>query len=113
MGEIKTMADYEDDTARGELTQAEDYKHYLSDLQEVAKTTAGARVICRLLDELGTFEPAWTDKNARLAKQVVLKDFGGSILDDLAIADADVHDDIQRMMRIRRKLAETIRASNQ
>ena len=43
-------------------------------------------------------------QNARLARQVVLKDFGNELLDDLAVASSKTHDDIQRMMRAKRKL---------
>lgn len=99
------MEDYSGEDTRATLTQEDEYKAYLSDLQEVAKTAAGTRVLCRLLENLGTFEQGWHEKNAKLAKNAVLKDFGNDILDDLAVACEKVHDDIQRTMRIRRKLA--------
>jgi len=83
-----------------------EYKRFLTDLHTVAKSPEGARVICWYLSKLGTFDPAWSAKNPQLARAVVLKDFGQSILDDLAVAADGVHDEIQRMMRIRRKAAE-------
>ena len=77
------------------------------------KTAAGAEVICVLLERLGTFEPAWTEKNAKMARMTALKDFGNDILDDLAVADEKKHDDIQRMMRVRRRLANVVQTNKQ
>jgi hypothetical protein len=88
------------DGTRTERSQEEIRTTYLADLYEVAKLPAGARVLCALLvNELGVKRDAWAEKNARMAKNVVLKDFGDRLLDDLAAADGDTHDDIQRMMR--------------
>lgn len=98
----------EADAQRSRLLASDDYRHYIEDLRAVVRTPAGARVVCGLLDALGAFEPAWTEKNAVLARRAVLRDFGQSLLDDLAVAADDVHDDIQRMMRIRRKAADQL-----
>lgn len=95
----------EQDIARGAATQDQEYRAYLSDLSEVANLPAGSRFLCALMEKLGAFEPSWTDKNARMARQVVLRDFGQDILDDLAVASDEVHDNIQRAMRVRRKAA--------
>lgn len=93
---------------RTKLAEDDDYRQYIEDVRTVARTPAGARFICSLLEMLGAFDPSWSEKNARLAQKVVLRDFGQLLLDDLAVAADDVHDDIQRMMRIRRKAAETL-----
>jgi hypothetical protein len=103
------MKDYSGSDPNAADTQKEIQKAYLANLQQVAKTTAGVEVICHILEMLGTFEPAWSDKNAYLAKQTVLKDFGNDLLDELAVAAEEVHDNIQRMMRQRRKLALIIK----
>jgi len=92
-----------------EPTAAEQRKSYLTDLNALAKTPEGIRVICFWLEALGTFEPSWTEKNARLARSVVLKDFGSGMLDDVAIVSEEAHNNIQRAMRVRRKLAEELR----
>jgi len=91
------------DTPSGETVEERE-KSYHADLHDVVKTPEGARVVCYWLERLGTFDPAWSDKNARMAQQTVLKDAGNELLDDLAVAHPNTHDDIQRMMRIRRKL---------
>ena len=83
-----------------------EYKEFIADLTMVANTPAGARFICALLGKTGAFEPAWTAKNADMAKNTVLKDFGQDLLDDLSIANDKVHDQIQLMMRVRRKLTD-------
>ncbi|GAG40518.1 unnamed protein product, partial [marine sediment metagenome] len=70
------------DNGNNDTDQDKEYRQYLGDLQIVVKTPEGSRVICRLLEDLGTFQPAWSEKNARLAKQAVLKDFGQEMLDD-------------------------------
>lgn len=93
---------------RAKLELDDGYRQYLEDVRTVVRTPAGARVFCTLLEMLGAFDPSWSEKNARLAQKVVLRDFGQLLLDDLAVAADDVHDDIQRMMRIRRKAAESL-----
>lgn len=103
------MKDYSGSDPNADDTQEAIQKAYLANLQQVANTTAGAEVICHILEMLGTFEPAWSDKNAYLAKQTALKDFGNDLLDDLAVAAENVHDNIQRRMRQRRKLALIIK----
>lgn len=106
--------DYSSDEERQQDTDQDTIdRKYLEDLQEVLKTTAGTNVVCTLLEQLGTFEPAWSEKNARMAQQTALKDFGNEFLDAIAVAGAQVHDDIQRMMRMRRKLDDKIRVSNE
>ena len=108
------MEDYSSDEEKQQDTDQDTiYKKYLGDLQEILKTTAGTNVVCTLLEALGTFEPAWSEKNARMAQQTALKDFGNDFLDDIALAGSQVHDDIQRMMRMRRKLEDKIRVSSQ
>lgn len=106
------LSEEEVEQARKELTQEQAYKHYLGELATVARTPAGANVICALLQRLGVFDPTWSAKNAHLARAVVLNDFGQELLNDLAIAADDVHDDIQRMMRIRRKAADVLLGTN-
>jgi hypothetical protein len=100
------LDDAEEELARKKIQLDPEYKGFLADLRDVVGHPGGARVICTLLERLGTFEPAYSEKNAKLIYKVVLKDFGNDILDDLATASAAAHDDIQRMMRIRRKLDE-------
>ena len=87
---------------------SDEYEAYLTSLRAVANTQAGLNVICYWLGELGTFEPSWTEKNAKLARQAVLKDVGNDILDDLSVASETVHDTVQREMRARRKRAGTL-----
>jgi hypothetical protein len=104
---VETYTGDPEDTRKA-LVQDEDYKNFLTDLYSVARSGSGARVLCEIFDRLGTFNPSWSDKNARLAKAAVLKDFGQDLMDDLAVADDEVHDLIQRMMRIRRKSAGSL-----
>jgi len=87
---------------------SDEYEAYLTNLRVVANTQAGLSVICYWLAELGTFEPSWTEKNAKLARQSVLKDVGNDILDDLAVASSTIHDAVQREMRTRRKRAGSL-----
>jgi hypothetical protein len=113
-GEYDDMEDYRSDEeikadkATGP-TQEQRRKSYLTDLLAVTKTEEGVRVICYLLECLEVFEPTWTDKNARLARKAVLSDFGNEMLDDIAIVSEDVHNKIQRTMRVRRKLTDELR----
>ncbi|MCP4454114.1 MAG: hypothetical protein GY809_21855, partial [Planctomycetes bacterium] len=86
--------------AKAEATVDPEYKRYLTDLHSVAATPAGQRVLVWILGRLGTFDPAWNAKNAQMAKATVLKDYGQEIMDDLAVASDDVHDSLQRSMRI-------------
>ncbi len=95
------------DHARDGASIDPEYKRYLTDLHAVAATTEGQRVLMHLLNQLGAFEPAWHPKNAQMAKAIVLKDFGQEILDDLAVASDEAHDEIQRVMRISRKAGLT------
>jgi hypothetical protein len=87
---------------------SDEYEAYLTNLRIVASTQAGVNIICYWLAELGTFEPSWSDKNPKLARQAVLKDLGNDILDDLAVASEKIHDAIQREMRTRRKRAGSL-----
>lgn len=105
-GEAWSDITHDADQALIEREVDDAYRQYVMDLRKVARTPEGSRVLCSLLEALGAFDPCWTDKNARLARAVVLRDFGQSLLDDLALAADDVHDDISRMMRIRRKMTE-------
>jgi len=84
-----------------------EYRRYLTDLHAIASTAEGQRVLMHILNQLGTFDPAWHPKNAQMAKSVVLKDYGQEILDDLAVASDEAHDEIQRAMRISRKAGLT------
>ena len=106
------MEDYRSDEEKEadavEPSQQERRKSYLADLLAVTKTPEGIRVICYLLECLEVFEPTWTDKNARLARKAVLSDFGNDMLDDIAIVSEKVHNNIQRTMRIKRKLADEL-----
>jgi len=90
------------------LTQKEVRRAYLNDLSEIATIPAAARVLLYLVEDMGTFDDAWSDKNAKMAKAVVLKDFGGRIMADIALAAPNAHEDIQRMERARRKRADEL-----
>ena len=99
-----------EEAARNKAKQADpEYKSYLEDLQAVVKTPAGARVICSWLETLGAVDPVWSEKNAKLIRRAILIDIANMIFDDLATASPEAHDDIQRMMRIRRKQHEALR----
>ncbi len=100
------------DDAKAAATVDPEYKRYLTDLHEMAAKPAGQRVLVWILGRLGTFDPAWHAKNAHLAKATVLKDFGQEIMDDLAVASAESHDEIQRSMRISRKAGLTYQIFN-
>lgn len=106
------IEDYEIENARLRLEQDTAYKHYIEALRTVLRTPDGKLVLCHMLKQCGTFEPAWTDKTAKLARQIVLKDFGNELLDDIAVADDKEHDSIQRTMRIERKLFDALLTEN-
>jgi predicted AAA+ superfamily ATPase len=89
-----------------------EYKRYLTDLHEVTSKPAGRRVLAHILGRLGTFDSAWSAKNAQMAKATVLRDFGQEVIDDLAVASAESHDEIQRSMRISRKAGLTYQIFN-
>jgi hypothetical protein len=98
----------------GEKPEDDDtYLQHVEDLSKVAGTPAGARVICWYLAQLGAFDKAWSPKNAQLAQATILRDFGQTILDDLAMGSPEAHDAIQRMMRVRRKTHEAMRTNQQ
>lgn len=82
----------------------EDRKNYYFALAQVAKDPHGREFLCRFLADLGAFSPTWNAKNARLVHNAVRRDVGQELLDDLAIAAGEEHDEIQRIMRVRRKL---------
>ena len=95
-----------------DLSQEEGYKRFLSDLSSVIQTPEGARVICEILERAGTFDQAWSADQAQMTMATVLRDFGQNLLDDVAVAGENVHNDIQRMMRVRRHLDIMLRINN-
>lgn len=81
-----------------------EYREYLRCLRQVIGLPEGREVVCNLLERLQVLGPVWDEKNAKMFKAVVLRDFGQEILVDLALADDEAHDDVQRQLRLRRKL---------
>lgn len=95
--------EYYDPARDGGRVVDPEYRTYITDLHFIASQPAGQRVLIRILESLGTFEPAWHPKNAQMAKAIVLKDFGHDLLDDLAVASGEAHDAIQKSIRISRR----------
>jgi hypothetical protein len=99
-GVVEDFSVTDTDDTRTERSQEEIRKTYLTDLYEALKLPAGARVFCAILDEkLGLSRDAWSEKNARMARNTALKDVAEALMDDVAAADGDLYDDIQRMRR--------------
>lgn len=94
------------------VTPEEAFKRYIADLSAVLKTPEGARVVCEILERAGTFDQAWHTDIAQMTMSCILRDFGQTLLDDVALAGEDIHNDIQRMMRVRRQLDVCLRADN-
>lgn len=85
-----------------------EYIQYISDINEICKTEPGMRFMCGLLMRLGTFDTAWCG-NSTIHKRTALKDFGGELLDDIAVCSPAVFTDLQWRMRSMRKLDERLK----
>jgi hypothetical protein len=101
---LMSAEEEEREKGRYENTFSPEDKRYLNALREVIATEAGREFIAVLVgDKLGAFEPCWRG-NSSIHKVAALRDAGQDLMDDIAIADGEAHDEITRKLRLRRKL---------
>lgn len=100
------MSAEEEEREKSEYQRAfsKEERRYFNILREVISTESGMEFVAALVgDKLGAFDPCWRG-NSSIHRVAALRDAGQDLMDDIAIADGDAHDEIMRKLRLKRKL---------